>query len=78
MHVLPYLLDLERSFQSLPGVTTMAISAEIFPSMARGTAAGFSAASGKLGATIGSYVFSELKNLGVLGSEAGRFGPRRP
>ena len=43
----------------------MAISAEIFPSAARGTAAGVSAAFGKLGATIGSYVFSELKNLGL-------------
>jgi PHS family inorganic phosphate transporter-like MFS transporter len=53
---------MQLSFQSLPGVTTMAISAEIFPSAVRGTAAGISAASGKIGATIGSYVFSELKN----------------
>eukprot|EP00930_Biecheleria_cincta_P011593 TRINITY_DN11453_c0_g1_i2.p1 TRINITY_DN11453_c0_g1~~TRINITY_DN11453_c0_g1_i2.p1 ORF type:complete len:493 (+),score=78.25 TRINITY_DN11453_c0_g1_i2:78-1481(+) len=52
----------QLSFQSLPGVTTMAISAEIFPSAVRGTGAGISAASGKIGATIGSYVFSELKN----------------
>ena len=38
----------------------MAISAEIFPSMVRGTGAGISAAFGKLGATIGSYAFSEM------------------
>ncbi|CAL1164138.1 unnamed protein product [Cladocopium goreaui] len=56
----------QLSFQSLPGVTTMAISAEIFPSMVRGTGAGISAAFGKLGATIGSYAFSELKNLGLI------------
>lgn len=54
----------QLSFQSLPGVTTMAISAEIYPSMVRGTGAGISAACGKVGATLGSYVFSELKLLG--------------
>lgn len=47
----------QLSFQSLPGVTTMAISAEIYPSMVRGTGAGISAACGKVGATLGSYVF---------------------
>ncbi|CAE7233711.1 GIT1 [Symbiodinium sp. CCMP2592] len=57
---------LQLSFQSLPGVTTMAISAEIYPSMVRGAAAGISAACGKLGATVGSYFFSELKNLGEI------------
>ncbi|CAK9047390.1 unnamed protein product [Durusdinium trenchii] len=57
---------IQLSFQSLPGVTTMAISAEIFPSMVRGTGAGISAAFGKLGATIGSYAFSEMKNLGLI------------
>jgi len=56
----------QLSFQSLPGVTTMAISAEIYPSMVRGTGAGISAAFGKLGATVGSYCFSELKNLGYI------------
>ena len=56
----------QLSFQSLPGVTTMAISAEIYPSMVRGTGAGISAACGKLGATVGSYFFSELKNLGEI------------
>lgn len=44
----------QLSFQSLPGVTTMAISAEIYPSMVRGTGAGISAACGKLGATLGT------------------------
>lgn len=47
----------------MPGVTTMAISAEIYPSMVRGTGAGISAACGKVGATVGSYTFSELKKL---------------
>lgn len=59
---------LQLSFQSLPGVTTMAISAEIYPSMVRGTGAGISAACGKVGATLGSYVFSELKNQGHIGA----------
>jgi len=45
---------LQLSFQSLPGVTTMAISAEILPSMVRGTGAGISAALGKVGATVGT------------------------
>jgi len=58
---------LQLSFQSLPGVTTMAISAEIYPSMVRGTGAGISAAMGKVGATVGSYFFSELKNQGYFG-----------
>eukprot|EP00928_Gymnodinium_smaydae_P005941 TRINITY_DN12063_c1_g1_i1.p1 TRINITY_DN12063_c1_g1~~TRINITY_DN12063_c1_g1_i1.p1 ORF type:complete len:470 (+),score=63.65 TRINITY_DN12063_c1_g1_i1:56-1465(+) len=48
----------QLSFQSMPGVTTMAISAEIFPNVVRGTFAAISAASGKLGAAIGSYVFT--------------------
>ena len=59
-------LRFQLSFQSLPGITTMAISAEIYPTMVRGTAAGISAACGKLGATVGSYVFSELKNLSEI------------
>ena len=42
----------QLSFQSLPGVTVMAISAEIYPSI------------GKLGATVGSYLFSELQSRG--------------
>jgi len=57
-----YLVQL--SFQSLPGVTTMAISAEIFPSVVKGTGAGISAASGKIGATFGSYFFTMLKEEG--------------
>mmetsp|Transcript_98149 Transcript_98149/g.174718 ORF Transcript_98149/g.174718 Transcript_98149/m.174718 type:complete len:447 (+) Transcript_98149:68-1408(+) len=51
----------QLSFQSLPGVTTMALSAEIFPSAMRGTGAGISAASGKIGATFGSFFFTMLK-----------------
>jgi len=56
----------QLSFQSLPGVTTMAISAEIFPSAMRGTGAGISAASGKVGATIGSFFFTKLKDDGQI------------
>jgi len=57
-----YLVQL--SFQSLPGVTTMAISAEIFPSSVKGTGAAISAATGKLGATCGSYFFAMLSEEG--------------
>jgi len=59
-----YLVQL--SFQSLPGVTTMAISAEIYPSAVRGTAAAVSAASGKVGATFGSFFFTLLKDEGKV------------
>jgi len=52
----------QLSFQSLPGVTTMAIPAEIYPSAVRGTGAAISAASGKVGATVGSYVFTLMEN----------------
>merc|ERR1719284_969768 len=57
---------LQLSFQSLPGVSTMAISAEIYPSAVKGTAAAISAASGKIGASIGSYYFTHLKNEGHI------------
>jgi len=56
----------QLSFQSLPGVTTMAISAEIFPSAMRGTGAGISAASGKVGATLGSFFFTMMKEHGYI------------
>ena len=55
---------LQLSFQSLPGVTTMAISAEIYPSMVRGTGAGISAAMGKVGATLGGLMSSS--NIAVI------------
>jgi PHS family inorganic phosphate transporter-like MFS transporter len=58
--LLVYILQL--SFQSLPGVSTMAISAEIYPSAVKGTAAAISAASGKIGATFGSFYFTYLKD----------------
>lgn len=57
--VLVYIVQL--SFQSLPGVTTMAISAQIYPSAVRGTASAISAASGKMGAVIGSYAFTIMQ-----------------
>jgi len=53
---------IQLSFQSLPGVSTMAISAEIYPCAVKGTAAAISAASGKVGAVFGSYYFPSLKN----------------
>jgi len=59
-----FLYILQLSFQSLPGVTTMAIPAEIFPSAYKGTAHGISAAMGKVGATVGSYFFALLKDEG--------------
>jgi len=55
---------IQLSFQSLLGVSTMAISAEIFPCAVKGTAAAISSASGKVGATFGSYFFTYLKNQG--------------
>mmetsp|Transcript_17313 Transcript_17313/g.54393 ORF Transcript_17313/g.54393 Transcript_17313/m.54393 type:complete len:452 (+) Transcript_17313:84-1439(+) len=56
----------QLSFQSFPGVTTMAIPAQIYPSSVRGTAAAISAACGKVGATIGSYYFTKLHDEGEL------------
>merc|ERR1712176_64584 len=56
----------QLSFQSLPGVTTMAIPAEIYPSAVRGTGAAISAASGKVGATLGSYFFTALQAQGLI------------
>merc|ERR1712176_829756 len=56
----------QLSFQSLPGVTTMAIPAEIYPSAVRGTGAAISAASGKVGATLGSYFFTALQAQGYI------------
>jgi len=44
----------------------MAIPADIYPSAVRGTGAGISAAMGKVGATIGSYLFSELASRGMI------------
>mmetsp|Transcript_33744 Transcript_33744/g.86437 ORF Transcript_33744/g.86437 Transcript_33744/m.86437 type:complete len:309 (+) Transcript_33744:512-1438(+) len=57
---------LQLSFQSLPGVTTMAIPAEIYPSAVRGMGAAMSAASGKVGATLGSFFFTMLKEQGNI------------
>merc|ERR1712113_122007 len=64
MHIVLFdaLYIVQLSFQSLPGVTTMAIPAEIFPSAVRGTGAAVSAASGKVGAVLGAYYFTRMKN----------------
>jgi PHS family inorganic phosphate transporter-like MFS transporter len=56
----------QLSFQSLPGVTTMAVPAEIFPSAFRGAGHGISAATGKVGAMVGSYTFANMKSHGHI------------
>ena len=48
-----------------PGATTYIIPGEIFPTAARATCHGLSAASGKLGAAIGSYSFGALIDSGL-------------
>merc|ERR1712060_874344 len=57
---------IQLSFQSLPGVTTLAISAEIYPSAVKGTGAAISSTFGKLGATFGSFFFTMLKERGSI------------
>merc|ERR1712147_158621 len=49
---------IQYSFQMFMGVTTMAIAAQTFPEKFAGTGAGIAAALGKIGATIGTYLFS--------------------
>merc|ERR1712032_1146666 len=49
---------IQYSFQMFMGVTTMAIAAQIFPEKFAGTGAGIAAALGKIGATIGTYLFT--------------------
>lgn len=53
---------LQTGFQAFPGITTIAIPADIFPSAVRGSCHGLSAFSGKLGAIIGSYWFTWIKD----------------
>ena len=51
-----------------PGATTYIIPAELFPTAARATCHGLSAASGKVGAAIGSYAFGNMiDQLGLRG-----------
>merc|ERR1712203_1261014 len=57
---------IQLSFQSLPGVTTLAISAEIYPSAVKGTGAAISSTFGKFGATFGSFFFTVLKERGSI------------
>merc|ERR1712125_25938 len=49
---------IQYSFQMFMGVTAMAIAAQAFPEKFAGTGAGIAAALGKVGATIGTYLFS--------------------
>jgi PHS family inorganic phosphate transporter-like MFS transporter len=67
---LPVVFDamyiVQFSFQSLIGATSMAISAEIFPSAVKGTGAAISAASGKVGAVFGSFFFTILVGMDLF------------
>jgi MFS family permease len=51
----------QTGFQAFPGITTIAIPADIFPNSVRGTCHGMSAVSGKIGAIFGSYYFDAIK-----------------
>jgi PHS family inorganic phosphate transporter-like MFS transporter len=51
---------LSNIFVALVGLTTYMIPTESFPSVVRGTCVGLSAASGKVGATVGAYIFPSV------------------
>lgn len=51
----------QTGFQAFPGITTIAVPADIFPSSVRGTCHGMSAVTGKMGAIFGSYYFDAIK-----------------
>lgn len=53
----------QYSFQMFMGVTTMAISASIFPDHMAGTGAGIAAAVGKVGAAVGTTLFASWPGL---------------
>ena len=62
-----YALQLTFDYMG-PGATTYIIPAELFPTTARATCHGLSAASGKVGAAIGSYAFGGMiKSLEIRG-----------
>merc|ERR1712226_1729264 len=58
---------LQSGFQAFPGVTTLAIPAEVFPNQVRGTCHGVSAVAGKLGALFGTEYFAVIKSDGYDG-----------
>jgi len=49
---------MQLAFQAFCGTTTLAIPSQVFPSSFVGSGAGISAATGKIGATIGTYLFA--------------------
>jgi PHS family inorganic phosphate transporter-like MFS transporter len=49
---------LQMAFQAFCGTTTLAIPSQVFPRSFVGTGAGISAATGKIGATVGTYLFA--------------------
>jgi len=52
---------LQAASQGFPGITTIAIPAEIYPSQVKGACHGISAMTGKLGAIAGTDFFARLK-----------------
>lgn len=56
---------LQTGFQAFPGITTIAVPADVFPSAVRGTCHGVSALSGKIGAIFGSYYFAYVSENGA-------------
>ncbi|KAA0157442.1 hypothetical protein FNF29_00018 [Cafeteria roenbergensis] len=54
-----------------PNTTTYVIPSEVFPTRARATCHGISAASGKLGAVVGSYGIGAMEALGKAGTAKG-------
>jgi len=55
--------SLMRCADNGPGMATFSIPGQIFPTRIRGTAHGISAASGKLGAVIGTFIFPYLNSI---------------
>lgn len=58
---------IQTGFQAFPGITTIAVPADIFPSAVRGTCHGISAVCGKIGAIFGAYYFDAVKDDGYSG-----------
>merc|ERR1711998_316007 len=61
---------IQTGFQAFPGITTIAVPADIFPNAVRGTCHGISAVSGKIGAIFGSYYFDAVKEDGYSGIDS--------
>ena len=77
MQVLFCLFLLSNSLLQIPDITTYVMPAQTFPTEIRSTMNGISAASGKLGAILGSSLFPLLEK-GAAGLDGclGRWSPR--